>query len=131
MDLPVNSRSFTLAIGYHPQRVNIVVCKPNLAILPLNFHINTHLGWTNMLHSRPFFVPRRLKSHSSLLTFDLRRPNAQSWKLFTEDLGSPLIFKISESSRLLFINSYLTLDIHITTHSFWRAKTIHANSGLL
>ena len=28
-------------------------------------------------------------------------------------------------------NSYLTLAVHITTHSFWHAKTIHANSGLL
>ena len=73
----------------------------------------------------------RPKNHSSLLTFDLKRPNAQSWKLFTVDLGGPLIFKISESSRLLFINSYLTLAAHTTAHSFWHAKTIHANSGPL
>ena len=75
-------------------------------------HQHCHLCWTNMLHSKTFRVHPRLKSLLSLLTFDLRKPNAQSLKLFTEDLGGPLIFKISESSRLLFINSYLTLDAH-------------------
>ena len=84
-----------------------------------------------MLHSKTFHVHPRLKSHSSLLTFDLRRPNAQSLKLFTEDPSGPLIFKISESSQLLFINLYLTLDVRITAHSFWHAKIIHASSGLL
>ena len=60
----------------------------------------------------------KTKNHSSLLTFDLKRPNAQSWKPFTVDLGGPLIFKISKSNRLLFINSYLTLAAHITAQSF-------------
>ena len=77
---------------------------------------------TNMLHLKTFHVHPRLKSHSSLLTFDLRRPNAPSWKLFTEDQGGPLIFKISESSQLLFTNLYLTLDAHITAHSFLARK---------
>ena len=94
-------------------------------------HSHCHLCWTNMLHSRPYRVHPRLKNHSSLLTFDLRRPNAQSWKPFTVDLGGPLIFKISKSNRSLFINSYLTLAAHITAQSFWHTKTIHANSGLL
>ena len=35
---------------------------------------------------------------------------------------------LSVKQLLLFINLYLTLDVRITAHSFWHAKTIHASS---
>ena len=78
-------------------------------------HPHCHLCCTNMLHSKTFRVHPRL-NHSSLLTFDRKRSNAQSWKPFTVERLSD--FQSLKSNRSLFKNSYSTLAAHITAHSF-------------
>ena len=72
------------------------------------------------------------KTQKPFITPDIRSEKVKRSKLETIYRKSrrPLIFKISESSQLLFIDLYLTLDARITAHSFWHAKTIQASSGL-